>query len=183
MAEPDRSGYTAADTWYVVHPGNQSTGTLPTLDTLTLWPIEVPARMRIDTARIDVTSAATAGGIVRGGIYGSRAGGLPDFGRLLVNFGSFDVTATGLRDATFAAASIPRGRVYLALVNQVASAGTRVVSTWVPNTMLAVGAAAFSGVAASCYVRTGVSGTLPTSGDVTGMSATNPPRTFFHTAT
>lgn len=179
--EPDRSRYKIPNAWYLPHPGNQSTAT-PTVDTMSLWQFENPARMKVDQAAVDVAGAAAAGGILRLGIYGA-VGGLPDFTTLLADFGTFDTTGTGIKTATLGAAvTLPRGLLFIATVAQVAAGSMRVVSGWSPPAMIQSLAAPSAGLAAICYTRTGVSGALPTSGVCTGMTSNLPTRVFLHAA-
>jgi hypothetical protein len=92
--------------------------TTPTLDELRAVPLYIPQTLTFDQIAIRVTTAATAGGVIRLGIYENNVNAP---GELIVDAGTVDSTATGSLTVTISQ-TLPQGYVWLAAVSQVATA-------------------------------------------------------------
>lgn len=95
------------------------------LNVLELAPLWIPRGRSLDRIGIEIVVVASAGGLVRLGLYGD-SGGLPS--SLVLDAGTVDSTVLGARELAIAAPNLYDGLYWLATVAQVAGCQTRKVT-------------------------------------------------------
>lgn len=163
-------------TGYYYLPGDVRDTLVPTLNQMYAVPMEVWSAA-LDRIFVEVTSAGTAGSVVRLGVYTPNATtGLPD--ALLVDAGTIDGTSATAQEKTIALSSLVPGQiVWVAAVAQVAAPTVRALSATNGHPM--VGATTMSStigasVKGAYYTAATVSGALPSTFPVAG-SVVKPP--------
>lgn len=116
-----------AGQWYAA-PGVLSVGT-GTLTAGVLRDVQfhVPVRTRFLGIGIEVTTAGTAGALLRFGIYRSLGNARP--GALFLSAGTVAATSLGFKSVTIDT-WMPRGLYHLAVVPEVANVGTRITGSY-----------------------------------------------------
>lgn len=137
--------------------GSASTGAL-TANLLYLIPFVPDQNGSIDQMGIEVTTAASAGGVARFGVYSSDSDGKP--ATLLGGDVTVATDTTGWKKTSaFTAVAVTSGsRYFLAVVGQVASATVRTVASGIDPTIIG---GDFALSAAGCYGVPSTSGALP----------------------
>jgi len=116
---------------YPVTPGNSyglfaNTTNAPTLNRLIYHPVWFPYATSIDAVIAEVSTAGSAGAVVRVGVYGVGSDGLPD--ELLIDAGTADATSTGIKVVTFTPFTVS-GLLFAAVVTQVQTCTLRAATT------------------------------------------------------
>lgn len=107
--------------FHTVHPAHSARGTWAGLEnTVYLIPATVLKRLTLQTAGIEVVSAA-ANSNFRLGLY--TADGV----RLVADFGTIDCSSTGLRTVNHTDVTVPPGSYFCAMVPQGSAAGTTTI--------------------------------------------------------
>lgn len=154
---------------YYIHSGNMTSGD-PGVNYLYLMPFEVPVACTLDRLGIEVV-IGIATGVTRLGIYLGDANDIPT--TLLLDAGTVATTAAAKVETTISQA-VPAGIIWLAMVNQTASATLRVYS----GGFAEIGSTTLNGILQaqlqSSYYQSGVSGALPTTLALTGVSQYGP---------
>ena len=135
------------------------------LNTAYFLAIYFPIPTVIDSIRANVSTAGSAGAVVRLGVYASDANGEPS--SLLVDAGTIDGTTTGLQ--SIAINITVSGLVWGVAVSQVANCGMR--ATTLVNHLYEGGAQTGNIATRAAQVQTGVSGALPSTAALTGELA------------
>lgn len=166
-----------AGSYYSTNDNGRSTSSI-TLNSLQIVPLDCPLGGRIDTLGLEVTVAATAGGVIRFGAYTANAAGLPT--NLIGDYGTIDSTTTGTKSLSVTQ-TFSDTRVWLCIVAQVANCTVRsigsAVDRRVPVSSLA-SATGSNGINGLTYA--GVTGALPstlTAGSL-GLSTQSPAIVF-----
>ena len=159
---------------YYLSTATQSvTATTRGNNTALVSPVYIPRTCILDRISLEVTSAGSAGSVIRLGIYGSDSNGLP--GPLLVDAGTIDSTGTGFLEKTISLTVHP-GVYWLAAVPQ---GSPTTAATIRVNMGAALGLGFTSGTTISTgvpgYAMGLVTGALPTP-YVIGSTATNTAR-------
>jgi hypothetical protein len=123
---PDQLLPVAGDLLIPNFPGGASTLT-PDLDRVHAVPFWIPERMSFSHIGIRVTVAASAGGIMRLGIY-TNVNSRPS--ALIVDAGTVSTTTTGIKEIAIAQ-TFDKGFVWLCMVQQVATCQINVYPTGV----------------------------------------------------
>ena len=141
---------------------------VPPEGTMTMAPIYVAKATTFDRIQCNVSVAGSAGAVVRLGIYGSDADGMP-YG-LVLDAGTVAATSTGVREATISQ-YLPLGKWWLAAVVQ-GAATTRPTLYLLGANYTRPAGVPCNGVADEAWIaRTGVSGALPNPGPPTASYA------------
>lgn len=95
--------------YFITQQGTVSTAQVaPVFGVLYLWPMTMPAVTPVDRVVTEVTTVGT--GVIRHGIYpNDSATGLPSSTEVLFDFGTFDVTGTGIKETTLTNVTLPVG--------------------------------------------------------------------------
>lgn len=122
-------------------------------------PIWVPRGVTLDRIGVDVVVVATAGGLVRLGVYADN-GALP--AALLLDAGTVDTTIIGGRELSISLGPLNDGLYWLAAVAQVAGCQIRKI-TQAGGGFTPVGPTSFGGtnLTGAGYTVSGVNGALP----------------------
>jgi hypothetical protein len=161
-------------------PGPLGTNAL-TLSTLYLYPFQCP-KFTLQTVGLEVTTAATAGGVLRAGWYGGwpSQAAAADVSQLslLADLGTVISTAAGAVTLPTALAA-PGGVLWFAVVAQVAACTMRIQTTGHGIPLPFATPAETPGVngARMGFALAGVTGALPASGALAVNN--NPPPKFF----
>lgn len=122
----------------------------------------------IDGLGVDVTVAGAAGSVIRLGVYANNPdGGFDTCGGLVVDCGTVAATSTGVKTATFTAASVPSGVVWLVAASQGGAASQPAVRRNTTN--IAVGNGTSSSMGAQGLGQGSVTSALPSTLSALGL--------------
>lgn len=148
---------------YTNSPGASGGVTTPALSAFYASPIYVASQVSADTLILEVTTAATAGGVVRMGIYDTNANGLP--GALVAEAPAVSTTTIGMKIGTFPApVTLAPGWYWLGAVAQVAAPIWRTIAN-IQNFPFSTSGAPSAGLVVNGYIAKGPGGTTT---EVTG---------------
>lgn len=158
--------------WWLTPTGNSTAGAV-TLNRVYFVPFLLSNPLTIDQIGFEVTTGGSAGSILRAGVYGAGEDGLP--GDLLFADPS-TVDGTSIAEKTVnASVVLPPGRIYLAVVAQVAAPTMRVTNSnsnasHIISPTLTIAMQTAGGV----YFQDAVTGALPATAVVGGSTTTYP---------
>lgn len=158
----------------------RSTGAM-TANLLEAIPIFIRRPITIDKLAIQTTGAATAGGVVRFGIYANQAATDAPGGLLYASSTVAVDSGTGTREATSVAMHLDPGLWWLAVVAQTAAPTIRQI-TGSPLTIPDTGLATTFASEGFGYQQTSVSGALPDPYGTPSAAGSTPPLIFFYIA-
>jgi hypothetical protein len=160
--------------WWVSSAGGANGSVTATAARMTLTPLVVAqSSASIDRAAVQIiTTAGSAGSVIRLGIYGSSYG-MPS-GAPIADWGTVSGTSIAVPELSITTLSLTRGLYWLAAATQGAPATEPTVRySTSSNWPLAIGNTATTGIsAATGLYLSGVTGALPTITSVTGSIAT-----------
>jgi hypothetical protein len=106
--------------YYILPPASSYGTTSYTLNRMFLYPFFFTRALKLDRIGIEITTAGSAGSVVRLGLYlaSPDRSGFPE--KLLIDAATVDTTTTGVKDATIDVL-VPAGVVWAAAVAQVAA--------------------------------------------------------------
>lgn len=162
-----RSGY-----WYGSPFSGASAPTAATLNRVLATPMLVGRTTIFQTAAVNISTAASTGGVVRLGIYADDGNGAP--GALITDWGTVDATSTGVKNITITNTLAP-GLYWLCGVSQVAACswtGLTGLSSLLPNS----NTASFESIDRNAWASNGVTGALANPFSITGGAGTGPPK-------
>jgi len=175
----------AVGSYFVTQSGAVTAVALTPTTTIYLWPMFVPEDTPVDRFCADVTILGT--GTVRAGIYAEDpTNGLPVTTGPIADYGTIDVTTTGIKELTLSGVTLPAGWHYFGWVWQ----GTSTTAPTLRYMSAALGFGPFNigtsntlmSGARMCYSAAGaVSGALGALGALTAQQVT-PPRIAYRRA-
>ncbi len=154
-----------SDDWWFTNPGYASASFTPTLNALVVAPILIPADIVLSGVGIRVITAASAGGVLRIGIYDAE-NGIPT--NLVYESPTIASTSSGNKTVTGLSVALTGGIYYVGAVAQVAApVSAQGLSATTSSNFIAYGGATSAGaqfdfVVTGCPVdSTSVTGSLP----------------------
>lgn len=147
---------------FIRPPFTQSSSFAFTNGSVRACPIDVDRAITVDQIVCDVTSAGSAGSVVRMGIYADDGSNQP--GALVIDGGTVDGTTMAVKLLTIAATALAPGRYWLVAVNQGApttTASLRFAERMVAGSYHVTQSAILTGAAWVSVSMTGVTGALP----------------------
>lgn len=167
--------------WYYTAAANTQTH-IPVEAEMRCSPFFVAEDITLDRIGLEVTSAGTAGALIRLGIYEDNGDGIP--GALVIDAGTVDATTTGVKEIVISQA-LARGDFHLAAAVQGAAATRPTIRAHSgSDAMFPAGhptATQISAYPIAGSYQTGVTGALPATAAITNPT-TVPPRVLVRVA-
>lgn len=180
-SQTGQGGFTVGD-YYMTFQSTNTATQLLTLDRLLLQPWYLPENVTIDRLGAEVTSAGSAGSVVRLGIYADNGAGLP--GSLVLDAGTIDGTSNTVQTITLdPTTSLTRGLYWWGCAAQVAACTIRAHSGLYAGVPITFGTSAPTADLKNVSVyQSSVSGALPATFTKSGNTTTNTARLHFRVA-